>query len=133
MAEGGPEDARDIQSLREELKQIQKEIEHARKQKDTKEKLRREIEKAKQELADLTSDKEDNSKSKQSLSSFFVQIRHFLIWNERTKTFNKWILNVAQLLENKWNLDQSSCEVTNPIIVAFTAVVDHVIIHPHKL
>ena len=31
MAEGGPDDARDIQSLREELEHIQKEIEHVRK------------------------------------------------------------------------------------------------------
>ena len=60
MAEGGPEDVRDIQSLREELEKIQKEIEHARKQKDAKERLRREIEKAKQELADLKGDKEDS-------------------------------------------------------------------------
>ena len=54
------EDSRDIQSLREELEQIQKEIEHARKQKSTEEMLRREIDKARQELADLTSDKGTN-------------------------------------------------------------------------
>ena len=56
---------------------------------------------AKQELADLTSDKQASSKGKQLLSSFFVQARHFLIWNGYTKTFNKRIFNVAQLLENK--------------------------------
>ena len=33
MADGGPEDGRDIQSLREELEQIQREIEHARNRK----------------------------------------------------------------------------------------------------
>lgn len=62
MAEGGPEDGRDIQSLRSELEVLQVEIERTRKQQETKEKLRREIEKAKQELATLKSDKKDTAK-----------------------------------------------------------------------